>query len=676
MGFFKRIFSLSSGRRKKDKRKQSHGPLVTDAEGRLVHSEDRLPDADATRLLRSASARWASTDAVQSLAPPSVNHLSVPASPAQSLQTLASSLKRSNTYTVQVYARKQHSCTEFPKANPRIGDRREPHTPRQTDGHQEIAKNHHDVVPPVPAVKAVAYTPRDDNRLRALRRDPSVLSLLNMYDNHGRLDEHAFSNSPPNSAPIQEGREQTKRGGSTLRQLLGDGDKGGEATEGDISWADRFLKEAGSAISSTSSLPLVTPDNADNAFIDGISGEDDFPGTSLGNSDEFAGNPLAISSLEVEVSGTSDALDPDQPIPIPLVDAPVIPPKTPQHANQVFGFLSERRRSVRSRAESAFGLSTTTLPQLDSESGVSRPSQPTSDSSPQTPSFEESHWQTQTNISHAEVKTATVMKLSTAPAAVIDAKAPLSAPVHQTEFPELQRARTGSSAHSALTHKSSIAQPTRIPRGPRPRRSKHSLDCDFQRSQPDLPLDLQVRLDSDTQAPGLRAARPYGPRATESSKSVDTFTAMPPRQHRRSASRISLVNDPTDDAEESAPPVPPKPVSSRSHRGAHRKKPPRVPQDEDKENSDVSPSPSPALARSKSEAMPGVIGAGLATPTRARSVFDARYRNELGAAVAPSPASSSELSPMAKDMMTNLRKQRLRTQNVARRSGRGLRSAS
>ncbi|KAH9839774.1 uncharacterized protein C8Q71DRAFT_702888 [Rhodofomes roseus] len=240
MGFFKRIFSLGSGRRKKDKQKQSRGPLVTDAEGRLVRSEDQLPDTDATRLLRSASARWASTDAIQSLAPPSVNHLSVPASPAQSLQTIASSLKRSNTYSVQVHGRTLHSRTEFPNANPRIADRKEPYTPRQA--HEGHVTDKEDAAPPLPAMKTVTYTPRDENRLRALRRDPSVLSLLNMYDNHGRLDEHAFSNSPPNSAPIHEGREQTKRGGSTLRQLLGDTEKRGDATEADISWADRFLQ--------------------------------------------------------------------------------------------------------------------------------------------------------------------------------------------------------------------------------------------------------------------------------------------------------------------------------------------------------------------------------------------------------------------------------------------------
>ena len=72
MGFFKKIFSLSTSRRKKDKRKQSTAlarQLTTDAEGRLVRSEDQPHDSDATRLLRSASARWASTDAIQTLAP-------------------------------------------------------------------------------------------------------------------------------------------------------------------------------------------------------------------------------------------------------------------------------------------------------------------------------------------------------------------------------------------------------------------------------------------------------------------------------------------------------------------------------------------------------------------------------------------------------------------------------
>ncbi|KAI0732204.1 hypothetical protein C8Q72DRAFT_169054 [Fomitopsis betulina] len=370
-------------------------------------------------------------------------------------------------------------------------------------------------------------------------------------------------------------------------------------------------------------------------------------------------------------------LDPDQPIPIPFEDRPVAP-KTPQHANQVFGFLSERRRSVRSRAESAFGLSTATLPQLDTASSSSRPSQPASEAGPPTPSFEESHWQT--SVLHADIKTATLMKLSTAPAAICRQSTIASAPPSQTEFlgfPELQRARTGSSAHSALTHRSSIAQPSRIPRGPRARRSKQSLDRDFRRSQPDLPLDLQMQLHPDgvqdhatgSSAPGRRPSRPSGPRAEESSKSIDALATGPPRTYRRSTSRASIEAE----AEERAPPVPPKPVSSRHQRGAHKRRSPRARPDEDKENSDISPQPSPALARSKSAALGGPSG-GPVTPTRARSVFNTRHRPDL--AHQPSPTSSSELSPLAKDMMANLRKQRLRVQHAARKSGRGMRAAS
>jgi len=74
--------------------------------------------------------------------------------------------------------------------------------------------------------------------LDALRRDPSVASLLDMYDSKVRLDISAFSNMPP--ATEKEsfiGRAQLKRDCSTLRQLLGNSEStnSGGSTEGDIS---------------------------------------------------------------------------------------------------------------------------------------------------------------------------------------------------------------------------------------------------------------------------------------------------------------------------------------------------------------------------------------------------------------------------------------------------------
>ena len=148
-------------------------------------------------------------------------------------------MKRSGTYTVKVLERVQHSLTEFPRANPSLPSRSNPQTPHndryETDD-EEI----------YPKLKEVAFTPRDRSRMFTLRQDPSVASLLNMYDDHGCLDSAIFSNTPPTPAPILEGRPQNKHSGSTLRQLLGgldeDGGLGNKTTEGDISWAERFLQ--------------------------------------------------------------------------------------------------------------------------------------------------------------------------------------------------------------------------------------------------------------------------------------------------------------------------------------------------------------------------------------------------------------------------------------------------
>jgi hypothetical protein len=145
-----------------------------------------------------------------------------------------SGLQRQGTYTVKVLERRLESRTEFPNANPSLAD-----------------KSGVDSVQDSPLAKRadprrVPFTPRDQSRLLRLRQDPSVVSLLNMYDDKGRISSTAFSNTPPSSAPLDElpGRQPIKRSGSTLRQLLGEptSEPGSEnAVEGDISWAERFL---------------------------------------------------------------------------------------------------------------------------------------------------------------------------------------------------------------------------------------------------------------------------------------------------------------------------------------------------------------------------------------------------------------------------------------------------
>ena len=198
-----------------------------------------------------------------------------------------------------------------------------------------------------------------------LRSDPSLASLLDLYDEHGKLSSDAFSNSPPKS-PIKEGRAQCRRNGSTLRQLLGapslssrhENDSGSEG--GDISWAERFLAYVDSpciliywqwkrllipfldseteSASSDSSLGLRTPNTPRGEREPNISFNTD--GDLSGNAPE---NP-AISSMEVELSMTIDI---SQDLEDLNKNHPYLNsnPNTPQRASQVFGFLTRGKQS-------------------------------------------------------------------------------------------------------------------------------------------------------------------------------------------------------------------------------------------------------------------------------------------------------------------------------------------
>ena len=156
-------------------------------------------------------------------------------------------------YLVKVHGRTTHSRTEFPRANPPASPTkgRRKHAPSTPEPAEHDPSDDEDDVEPEhqPRLKAVNFTPKDTSRLYKLRRDPSVASLLDLYDDHGCLDSNAFANSPPSPAPIHdalEGREPRPRTGSTLRQLLGGGAEPifavNNTTEGDISWAERFLE--------------------------------------------------------------------------------------------------------------------------------------------------------------------------------------------------------------------------------------------------------------------------------------------------------------------------------------------------------------------------------------------------------------------------------------------------
>ncbi|KAJ7612513.1 hypothetical protein DFH06DRAFT_1484905 [Mycena polygramma] len=310
----KRFFSIG-GRKNKNTKKRAqvvhNVPTSLQPIAEVGQLADESGELVANQLLRSSSARYAVVNEVDYTSLPPLPHpinrvLNTPASSTVSLASAATSISSTSrgTYTVTVHHRKHHSHTEFPNANRDYLD--EP-------------------------------TQRNNSQLLGLRSDPSVASLLDLYDEHGRLPAATFSNSPP-----KEGRAQVQRNGSTLRQLLGNPSPSVNSRgEGDISWAERFLAETESIASrsSTSSLGLATPDT-----------DSHFPGTPLqpkaDNSvtDDLSScmseNP-AISSLEVELSDISET----PPRPIHNSPYAVQDPQTPQRASQVFGFLTDKRRS-------------------------------------------------------------------------------------------------------------------------------------------------------------------------------------------------------------------------------------------------------------------------------------------------------------------------------------------
>ena len=147
----------------------------------------------------------------------------------------ASTIQHKGSYKVKVHPRQQISKTEFPNAYP-------PQTPR-VSVHKSTPNLLQDA-PSAPSRKRqsstgqsdprkVPFTPRDINRLSRLRQDPSVASLLNMYDEKGRLNDKAFSNTPRASSCVLDNNHRE----STFRSLLGDS----EASDADLSWAERCI---------------------------------------------------------------------------------------------------------------------------------------------------------------------------------------------------------------------------------------------------------------------------------------------------------------------------------------------------------------------------------------------------------------------------------------------------
>lgn len=396
MGFLKRLFSI--GGKKHSKAKSSAKPEISSpmpaskraskyytapaapysSSTPALLKVDEDPEVAVHRLLRSSSARWAVAHEVDHSDMPPMPHpindvLSAyrstspdPAGYSTHHQTLSTAsltdacLSRGGSYSVKVYRKE-----------------------RLSSGPEEVLSNERKR-----KSRASAYLGANDSRTMKLHSEPSIVSLVSLYDDQGRLPDGAFSNDISHDSqptprrkkvpmPAQEeedeeedeipkeGRAQTKRSGSTLRQLLGAATNGksGDASEGDISWAERFLNEVDSvettASSARSSFALPTPDS--------VRGHE-FADVSIATSDMTVDNP-AISSMDVELSISTTAsriFDDEEEPPVSAAEKTMkdstvsdntkTPTRRPlnlstghipqKRASQVFNFIKKRASKV------------------------------------------------------------------------------------------------------------------------------------------------------------------------------------------------------------------------------------------------------------------------------------------------------------------------------------------
>ncbi|KAI4523381.1 hypothetical protein K525DRAFT_178667, partial [Schizophyllum commune Loenen D] len=341
MGFLKRLFSKKSKKNSKHDtnntedvppmpsvEEQPTATLTPIAEG---NDEDSEQEAVASRLLRSSSRRF------EVVTHPINNVIAPPAASSASISSVAS---QRSTYSVKVHTRTRSASTDVATV---LRDNRE--------------------------LKPENDSPDKKNRLLRLRSDPSINSLLDLYDEHGQISNKAFSEGSPEKVHSGE-----------RAQLLGD-EMGGEnkSREGDISWAERYLGErADSPTSAASSPELQTPINPDFRFPDPKFRVPDDHSRPHSFSDEPSFNISAyynrsndtsmtttetyptINSMAVEASA-SGAPSVDDHSPYQNAD-----PKTPQRASQIFGFITEKRRSQTLDAANSAKSNDKGLPQLPS----------------------------------------------------------------------------------------------------------------------------------------------------------------------------------------------------------------------------------------------------------------------------------------------------------------------
>ncbi|KAG2157781.1 uncharacterized protein EDB93DRAFT_1220932 [Suillus bovinus] len=610
MGFFKKIFSIGN---KKSKRRElaHHDDSLRSIPKHLQPTREDDAEAAVSRLLRSSSARFPAESGSNYASLPPLPHPidNVLPEPAASTATLGSFSKRSS-YTVTVHGRTVHSRTEFPNAYPPMDSLA---TPRRNLNDSPRRRS-----------KSVPITPRDQNRLLRLRQDPSVASLLNAYDENGCLDSHVFSNTPP--VARDGGLLRRRRTGSTFRQLLTNPSGPELWDNSDIEWAESVLCETNDN-SCTSSPELKTP--RDPLFMPSHFNHALHSTTLSTECDTSAPNQPTFSSLDVELSASTEITRRVQ------VNSPYGNPISHQRASQIFGFLADRKRISEERPSKLPTRKVTHPSHIMLDLASSDVQSPLSDT--QLP-----------ESTHAEINSQLVFPSSQSMQAAppLDEEWPHHI-VHSESEPVIIN-HTGRS--------SSSGQSGRGPRGPRastkiPSRSKSN-------PSPWLQDDLQ-------HLPGIKAegtsSRPaFGEKSNgdvrypgfASVVSGDAAFLIPTSSRPRSSQHSKMID--LDDNSQL-------PILARSslpldafasvsyltkgrslvEASSSAQMPSR-----DKENDMVFQLPQPK------------------TPLRPFG-FRPPYLQEK-----PSPASSSELSPTGKQIMTNLRHQRMQARQKERQTGR------
>ncbi|KAG6897429.1 hypothetical protein C0992_001590 [Termitomyces sp. T32_za158] len=618
MGFLRRIFSLGSKKSKKQNPQSAHN---VNAKLRALEEEEH--EAAIGRLLRSSSTRYTVVSEVEYSSLPPLPHpindlLQAPdANPVrtrgESTASIASStISRRGTYNVTVHKRQQHTPSGSQKAHSGFND----DTPVNNRVSEELQP------------KEVS------SHLLELRSHPSVASLLSMYDDHGRIPDEAFSNSLP--SPEKRERPQNRRNGSTLRELLGEPagmssrtGNGADSMEGDISWAERFLGEGDSGSSATSSVDLPTPPTPNSNLNNDLSFAADYD---FSNAYE---NP-DISSMEVELSLADSIISAD----IETMDEPYkhCDPTTPQRASQVFQFLTERRRSTYSDLRDPFQpeLPSTLIvssdraslsPNLEGHAPFSDDfvdvTGPPYSTTPMRP-LRHSDDSSQTNFASGS------QSLSNS----LTTNAPANAIETVWIAPNGRRVDNLVSAPAkviitAPTPSGKTATPSRIPRGPR---------SHYRRSS-----------SSSNKVKRMSTLTHRETNAEVSTHWNDSFTPVPPKHRQKRTPSGSSSSSARSHNIEIGPPT------RLSRRGSNIRS---IHTDVDKENdSQLSISPTLPSTPMRSNSESKLLFRTAVTP----SMFRPPSENT------PSPASSSELSPVGKQLMTDIRKQRSRVRDAERR---------